>query len=87
MISEVMPSYGRADLAFERGEGAHLFSTDGKRYLDFAAGVAVNALGHNHPRLVKALTDQAGKLWHVSNLYRVPEQEELARKLVASQFC
>lgn len=86
MISEVMPSYGRADLAFERGEGAYLFSTDGKSYLDFAAGVAVNALGHNHPRLVKALTDQAGKLWHVSNLYRVPEQEELARKLVAASF-
>jgi acetylornithine/N-succinyldiaminopimelate aminotransferase len=86
VISEVMPSYGRADLAFERGEGAYLFSTDGKSYLDFAAGVAVNALGHNHPRLVKALTDQAGKLWHVSNLYRVPEQEELARKLVAASF-
>lgn len=86
MISEVMPSYGRAELAFERGEGAHLFSTDGKRYLDFAAGVAVNALGHNHPRLVQALTEQGAKLWHVSNLYRVPEQEELARKLVAASF-
>ncbi len=86
MTSEVMPSYGRAELAFERGEGAHLFSTDGKRYLDFAVGVAVNALGHNHPRLVQALTEQGAKLWHVSNLYRVPEQEELARKLVAASF-
>ena len=81
-----MPSYGRADIAFERGEGAYLFSTDGKRYLDFATGIAVNALGHNHPRLVEALTEQGGKLWHVSNLYRVPEQEELARKLVGASF-
>ncbi len=86
MIPEIMPSYGRADIAFERGEGAHLFSTDGKRYLDFATGIAVNALGHNHPRLVQTLTEQGGKLWHVSNLYRVPEQEELARKLVAASF-
>ncbi|MBO37718.1 MAG: acetylornithine transaminase, partial [Rhodospirillaceae bacterium] len=81
-----MPSYGRADIAFERGEGAHLFSTDGKRYLDFATGIAVNVLGHNHPSLVKTLTEQGGKLWHVSNLYRVPEQEELARKLVGASF-
>ena len=86
MIPEIMPSYGRADIAFERGEGAHLFSTDGKRYLDFATGIAVNVLGHNHPRLVETLTEQGGKLWHVSNLYRVPEQEELARKLVGASF-
>jgi acetylornithine/N-succinyldiaminopimelate aminotransferase len=86
VIPEIMPSYGRADIAFERGEGAHLFSTDGKRYLDFATGIAVNVLGHNHPRLVETLTEQGGKLWHVSNLYRVPEQEELARKLVGASF-
>ena len=82
----IMPSYGRADLAFERGEGAHLFSTDGTRYLDFASGIAVNALGHNHPRLVKALVGQGEKLWHISNLYQIPEQETLARKLVAASF-
>lgn len=86
MISEVMPSYGRVDLAFERGDGAYLYSTEGKRYLDFAAGIAVNALGHNHPQLVRTLMDQGAKLWHVSNLYRIPEQEELARKLVAASF-
>ena len=86
MIPEIMPSYGRADIAFERGEGAHLFSTDGRRYLDFATGIAVNVLGHNHPRLVETLTEQGGKLWHVSNLYRVPEQEELARKLIGASF-
>jgi len=82
----VMPSYGRADIAFEYGEGVYLFSTNGDRYLDFASGIAVNALGHKHPRLVKALANQSNKLWHVSNLYKIPEQEELARKLVAASF-
>ncbi|MBI3447257.1 MAG: aspartate aminotransferase family protein [Magnetospirillum sp.] len=81
-----MPTYARADLAFERGEGAYLFTAEGKTYLDFAAGVAVNALGHCHPRLVAALTAQAAKLWHTSNLYRVPGQEKVAAKLVARTF-
>jgi acetylornithine/N-succinyldiaminopimelate aminotransferase len=81
-----MPTYARADLAFERGEGAYLFTGDGRRYLDFAAGVAVNALGHCHPRLVKALTEQASKVWHTSNLYRVPGQEKVAAKLVERTF-
>jgi len=81
-----MPTYARADLAFERGEGAWLTATDGERYLDFAAGVAVNVLGHAHPHLVAALTAQAAKLWHVSNLYRIPEGERLAARLCEQSF-
>ena len=86
VTSHLLPTYARADLAFERGEGAWLFATDGTRYLDFAAGVAVNSLGHAHPRLVAALTEQAAKLWHVSNLYRIPEGERLAARLCAASF-
>ena len=86
MISEVMPSYGRVDISFDRGDGAYLFTSDGKRYLDFASGVAVTALGHNHPHLVDALTKQAAKLWHCSNLFRIPEQERLAKRLVSHSF-
>src|SRR5688572_14379365 len=82
----VMPTYARANVVFERGEGAWMIATDGTRYLDFASGVAVNALGHAHPRLVAALTEQAGKLWHSSNLYRVEGQERLAERLVAVTF-
>jgi len=84
--SAVMPSYARADIAFERGEGVYLYSTDGRRYLDFGSGVAVNALGHCHPHLVAALEAQARKLWHCSNLYRVPGQERMAERLVAHSF-
>jgi acetylornithine/N-succinyldiaminopimelate aminotransferase len=86
VTSQLLPTYARADLAFERGEGAWLIATDGERYLDFACGVAVNALGHAHPQLVAALTAQANKVWHVSNLYRIPEAEELARRLCAESF-
>jgi acetylornithine/N-succinyldiaminopimelate aminotransferase len=81
-----MPTYARTDLAFERGDGAWLTATDGERYLDFAAGVAVNVLGHSHPHLVAALAEQAGKVWHVSNLYRIPEGERLAERLCAESF-
>lgn len=84
--SHLLPTYARVDLAFERGEGAWLVAEDGTRYLDFAAGVAVNSLGHAHPRLVQALTEQAQKLWHVSNLYRIPESERLAARLCAATF-
>ena len=70
MIAPVLPVYTRPDLVFERGEGAWLIAEDGKRYLDFTAGVAVNALGHAHPKLVEALTEQAKKVWHISNLFR-----------------
>lgn len=86
MVTPLMPTYARADLAFERGEGCWLVSTDGKRYLDFAGGVAVNALGHTHPKLVAAITAQAEKLWHVSNLFRIQEAEMLAEKLVKASF-
>ena len=86
MNSHLLPTYARADLAFERGEGAWLFTAEGERYLDFTAGVAVNALGHAHPHLVKALTEQAHKVWHVSNLYRIPEGEVLADRLCAASF-
>jgi acetylornithine/N-succinyldiaminopimelate aminotransferase len=86
VIPAVMPTYQRADLSFERGEGAYLFDADGRRYLDFASGIAVTGLGHAHPHLVKALTEQAGKVWHLSNLYRVPGQERLAERLIAASF-
>jgi acetylornithine/N-succinyldiaminopimelate aminotransferase len=86
MISALMPVYGRCDLAFDRGEGAYLYSTSGERYLDFASGIAVTALGHSHPHLIAALTKQAQKIWHTSNLYEVPEQRQLAERLVASSF-
>ena len=81
-----MPSYGRADIAFDRGEGVYLFAADGRKFLDFGAGVAVVSLGHNHPHLVDALTKQATKVWHTSNLYHIPEQERLAARLVENSF-
>ena len=82
----VMGTYARQDVVFERGEGSWLISTSGERYLDFGSGVAVNALGHAHPALVAALTEQAGRLWHTSNLYRVAGQEAVAARLVAATF-
>ena len=86
MFPALLPTYNRTDVAFVRGEGSYLFAEDGKRYLDFGAGIAVNAFGHAHPRMIKALTEQAGKLWHTSNLYRVPGQESLSQKLVDNTF-
>lgn len=86
MIPHVLPTYNRAPLAFTKGEGSWLIAEDGSRYLDLGAGIAVNALGHAHPALVEVLTEQAAKLWHVSNLYRIPEQERLADLLVANTF-
>lgn len=86
MSEALMPTYARADLAVERGDGPYIFGADGRRYLDFAAGIAVNALGHNHPHLVAALKEQAGKIWHCSNLYRIPEGERLAERLCAASF-
>ena len=86
MFPALLPTYNRTDIAFVRGEGSYLFAEDGKRYLDFGAGIAVNAFGHANPALVSALTEQAGKLWHTSNLYRVPGQESLSRKLVDNTF-
>lgn len=86
MIPTLMPTYGRSDIAFDRGEGVYLYATDGRRYLDFAAGIAVNSLGHAHPHLVKALQDQAARLWHTSNMYTIPEQQRLADRLVGASF-
>ncbi|HRN89047.1 aspartate aminotransferase family protein [Hyphomicrobium sp.] len=86
MPPAVMGTYARQDFVFARGEGSWLETEDGARYLDFGSGVAVNALGHAHPRLIAALTEQAGKLWHTSNLYRVAGQESLAERLVAATF-
>ena len=85
-MSAVLGTYARANAEFERGEGAYLWTADGERYLDFAAGVAVNVLGHAHPHLVEALTAQARKLWHTSNLYRVTGQELLAKRLCEVTF-
>jgi acetylornithine/N-succinyldiaminopimelate aminotransferase len=82
----LLPTYNRTDVGFVRGEGPYLFAEDGQRYLDFGAGIAVNAFGHAHPKLVAALTEQAGKLWHTSNLYRVPGQEILAKRLTEVTF-
>ena len=86
MTSALLPTYARAPIAFERGEGAWLVARDGERYLDFGAGIAVNALGHAHPHLVDALTSQAQKLWHTSNLFEIPDGERLGRRLVDATF-
>ena len=86
MISSVLPTYSRAPLSFVKGKGTWLIEADGRRFLDLGAGIAVNALGHAHPALTQALTDQAGKLWHTSNLYEIPQQQALADKLVEHSF-
>ena len=84
--THLLPVFARADLGFERGEGSWLFATNGERYLDFTSGVAVNALGHAHPHLVKALQEQATKLWHMSNLFQSPDGERLAVRLCDESF-
>src|SRR5436190_5685474 len=84
--AHLLPAFARVDLAFEHGEGAWLTATNGERYLDFTAGVAVNALGHAHPKVADAIARQAHKAIHVSNLFRIPEQEKLADRLCAESF-
>jgi len=86
VTSHLLPTYARVDLAFERGDGVWLTATNGRRYLDFTSGVAVNALGHSHPHMIAKLTEQAQKLWHTSNLYRIPEGERLADRLCENSF-
>ena len=86
MIPSILPTYNRAPLTFVKGEGAWLIEADGRRFLDLGSGIAVNALGHAHPALVAALTEQAQSLWHVSNLYQIPQQQALADKLVSATF-
>src|SRR5436189_1841763 len=84
--AHLLPAFARVDLAFEKGEGCWLTATNGERYLDFTSGVAVNALGHAHPKVADAIAAQAHKAIHVSNLFRVPEQEKLADRLCAETF-
>ncbi len=86
MIPALMPTYNRADLAFERGEGAWLWTDDGRRFLDFGSGIATSSLGHGHPHLTRVIAEQAAKVMHVSNLYRVKQAEELAARHVAASF-
>ena len=86
MSSALVQNYARIDVAFERGEGAYLIANDGRRFLDFASGIGVTSLGHAHPQVTKALTDQAEKVWHVSNLYNIDPQTRLAERLVAHSF-
>ena len=86
MIPSVLPTYNRAALQFVKGEGSWMIEADGRRFLDLGAGIAVNALGHAHPALVAALTEQANRIWHVSNLYQIQQQQELADRLVAATF-
>ena len=86
MSSAIVPTYARADLTFERGDGSWLTTTDGERYLDFGAGIAVVSLGHSHPHLVETLKRQGEKLWHTSNLFQMPEGERLAKRLADATF-
>jgi acetylornithine/N-succinyldiaminopimelate aminotransferase len=86
MISALLPNYARADLAFERGEGAWLWTTDGRRLLDCGSGIATASIGHGHPHLAQAIAEQAAKVMHVSNLYRIPQAEKLAQRLVDATF-
>jgi len=86
VISAVMPTYGRWDVAVDRGEGCTLWATDGRKFLDFTSGIAVTSLGHCHPHLIEAVSEQAKKLWHVSNLFQIPGQQRLAERLVANSF-
>jgi acetylornithine/N-succinyldiaminopimelate aminotransferase len=86
VTSHLLPVFNRIDLEFERGEGCWLVATSGERYLDFGTGIAVNSLGHSHPHLVEKLTEQVGKLWHTSNLYKMPEGERLATRLCEASF-
>ena len=86
MIPALMPTYRRTDIAFERGEGPYLYSTDGRRFLDFASGIAVTCLGHSHPALVEALIEQGRKFWHCSNIFTIPGQQEMGEKFVRDTF-
>ncbi len=86
MIAPVLPTYNRAAVSFERGSGVRVYTPEGVEYLDFGAGVAVTSCGHSHPHLIKALTDQAQKIWHTSNVYQMPGQTNLAERLIANTF-
>ena len=85
-MSFLVKNYNRKKISFKNGKGSYLFTANGKKYLDFVQGIAVNSLGHSHPKLVKTINNQAKKLWHVSNAFQIPEGEELAKKLVKKTF-
>ena len=80
-MSAILNTYNRKKISFKRGKGSFLYDTNGKKYLDFVQGIAVNSLGHANPKLVKAIKNQSKKLWHVSNAFQIPEGEKLAKKL------
>ena len=86
ILSYIMPTYGERILDFKEGKGVYLIATDNKKYLDFGSGIAVNSLGHCHPKLIKALHEQSLKLWHISNAFNIPEQEKLAKRLTDNTF-
>ena len=85
-MSNLANNYNRKKLAFKKGKGSYLYSTSGKKYLDFVSGIAVNSLGHAHPKLIKTIKDQSKKLWHISNAFQIPEGEKLAKKIVPKTF-
>ena len=85
-MSAILQTYNRKKISFKRGKGSYLYSNNGKKYLDFVQGIAVNSLGHSHPHLIKAVNSQVKKLWHVSNAFNIPEQEKLAKRLTQKNF-
>ena len=85
-MSAILQTYNRKKISFKRGKGSYLYSNNGKKYLDFVQGIAVNSLGHSHPHLIKAVNSQVKKLWHVSNAFNIPEQEKLAKRLTQKTF-
>ena len=86
LLSNIMPTYGNKTLEFTKGEGCYLYTSQNKKYLDFASGIAVNSLGHCHPKLIEALNKQSKQLWHVSNLYKIKKQEQFAKLLCKNSF-
>jgi len=85
-MSSILKTYNRRKISFKRGSGSFLYATNGKKYLDFVQGIAVNCLGHSHNKLIKAINNQSKKLWHVSNSFLIPEQEKLAKRLTKNTF-
>ena len=85
-MSALAPNYKRKNLSFQKGKGSFLIKSDGTKYLDFIQGIAVNSLGHSHPALIAAINKQSKKLWHVSNVFTIPEQEKLAKRLAQKTF-
>ena len=85
-MSALAKNYSRKKISFKKGKGSFLYSTNGKKYLDFVQGIAVNSLGHSNPQLIKAINNQAKKLWHVSNAFIIPEGEKLAKRLTRNTF-